>query len=373
MRAISLPDPNLQPRMKILIVIGTRPNFIKVTQFKRLAVQHPGLSIEIVHTGQHYDRKMSGIFFEQFGLQPDHFLSLRGDTAVQQFGNMITDLGALMARVKPDTVIVPGDVNSTLAGALAANRCGIKLCHLESGLRSFDRGMPEEINRILVDQITDTYFVTEQSGLDHLKTEGLDVKSGENQAHLVGNTMIDTIVGFDKEIQASPILEDLSLGSAPFLLMTMHRPSNVDNKEGLQFMLDTITAASQDRKVVLPAHPRTQKRCEDLGMWSAFTALPNLVLTEPMDYFAFQKLIAHADAVITDSGGIQEETTFRQVPCITLRPNTERPSTIELGTNVLIQRNLDEILFSLSHPKQGKIPPMWDGHATERILDIITA
>ena len=215
--------------------------------------------------------------------------------------------------------------------------------------------------------------MTEQSGLDHLKTEGLDVKSGENQTHLVGNTMIDTIVGFDKEIQASPILEDLSLGSAPFLLMTMHRPSNVDNKEGLQFMLDTITAASQGRKVVLPAHPRTQKRCEDLGMWSAFTALPNLVLTEPMDYFAFQKLIAHADAVITDSGGIQEETTFRQVPCITLRPNTERPSTIELGTNVLIQRNLDEILFSLSHPKQGKIPPMWDGHATERILDIITA
>lgn len=359
--------------MKLLIVIGTRPNFIKVTQFKRLAKNHPGLTIDIVHTGQHYDRRMSGIFFEQFGLQPDHFLSLRGDMAAQQFGNMVTDLGALMETLKPDAVMVPGDVNSTLAGALAANRCGIELYHLESGLRSFDRGMPEEVNRILVDQITDRYFVTEQSGLDHLQTEGLDVKSGKNAAHLVGNTMIDTIVAYDADIQASPVLEELGLEGTPFVLMTMHRPSNVDNRAGLQFILETITAASKDRKVVLPAHPRTRKRCEDLGIWQAFEALPNLVLTEPMGYFAFQKLIAHADAVITDSGGIQEETTFRQVPCITLRPNTERPSTIDLGTNVLIQRNLDEVLYALDHPKQGTIPPMWDGRATERILDIITA
>lgn len=358
--------------MKLLIVIGTRPNFIKVTQFKRLAREMGTVDIEIVHTGQHYDQAMAGVFFDQFSLRPDHFLSLRGSTPVEQFGHMISDLGTLIHEVKPDAVMVPGDVNSTLAGALAANRCGLPVFHLEAGLRSFDRGMPEEVNRILVDQLADKYFVTEQSGLDHLRTEGLDVKSGVNEAHFVGNTMIDTIVAFDDRIQSDGIKDSLGVRSGAFTLMTMHRPSNVDNAEGLQFIADMIGEAARREQVVFPIHPRTRKRCEDLGLWSAFEGTRNLILVEPLDYFAFQHLIAHASAVITDSGGIQEETTFRQIPCITLRENTERPSTIDVGTNVLVTRDMAAILTALEHPKRGEVPPLWDGQATERILQVLS-
>lgn len=357
--------------MKLLIVIGTRPNFIKVTQFKRVAKEFNGMQIEVVHTGQHYDRSMAGVFFEQFGLTPDHYLNLKGQGAAAQFGNMIADMGNLFAEVKPDAVMVPGDVNSTLAGALAANRCDLPVYHLESGLRSFDRSMPEEINRILVDQISDKYFVTEESGLTHLRNEGLDLKSGVNQAHLVGNTMIDTIVAFDERIQSSPIMDQLKLNSKGFILMTMHRPSNVDNLEGLRFILDALHELTTRRTVVFPIHPRTRKRCEELDIWNELEGLSNLVLTEPLDYFAFQQLIAHAFAVITDSGGIQEETTFRQVPCITLRENTERPSTIDVGTNILAPRSIPLITQAIDNPKSGEIPPLWDGNATSRILELL--
>jgi len=355
--------------MKLLIVIGTRPNFIKVTQFKRISKEIRGMQIEIVHTGQHYDRSMAGVFFEQFGLTPDHYLNLKGAGAAAQFGHMIADMGDLFNKLKPDAVMVPGDVNSTLAGALAANRCNLPVFHLESGLRSFDREMPEEINRILVDQISDKYFVTEESGLTHLRNEGLNLKNGVNEAHLVGNTMIDTIVAFDERIQSSPIMDELKLKSKQFILMTMHRPSNVDNLEGLQFILDTLQELTNRTTVVFPIHPRTKKRCEELGIWIEFKKLSNLVMTEPMDYFAFQQLIAHAFAVITDSGGIQEETTFRQVPCITLRENTERPSTIDVGTNILAPRSITVITEAIDNPKSGSIPPLWDGNATSRILE----
>ena len=358
--------------MKLLIIIGTRPNFIKVTQFKRVASSLDNVQVEIAHTGQHYDQKMSGIFFEQFKLQPDHLLSLRGDSAVEQFGNMITDLGNLMNEVKPNAVIVPGDVNSTLAGALAANRCGIPLYHLESGLRSFDRSMPEEINRLLVDQITDQFFVTEESGMNHLKEEGLDNRNNQIFAHLVGNTMIDTLVAFSQEIDESPILETLEVQPQEFILITMHRPSNVDEKEGMLFISELLQAVSKDKKVVFPIHPRTRKQCETLDFWNELAQNSRIIMIDPLDYFAFQKLIANAHAVITDSGGIQEETTYRQVPCITLRPNTERPITVEIGTNHLITEwDIDQVLSALKTPKQGQIPPMWDGKATERIMDLI--
>jgi len=358
--------------MKILIIIGTRPNFIKVTQFKHVAASFDGVYVEIAHTGQHYDQKMSGVFFEQFKLQPDHMLSLRGDSAVEQFGNMITDLGKLMNEVKPGAVIVPGDVNSTLAGALAANRCGIPLYHLESGLRSFDRSMPEEINRLLVDQITDQFFVTEESGMNHLKEEGLDTRNNQTSAHLVGNTMIDTLVAFSQEIDESPILETLEVQPQEFILITMHRPSNVDEKAGMVFISELLQAVSKDKKVVFPIHPRTRKQCETLDFWNELAQNSRVIMIDPLDYFAFQKLIANAHAVITDSGGIQEETTYRQVPCITLRPNTERPITVEIGTNHLITEwDIDQVLSALKTPKQGQIPPMWDGKATERIMDLI--
>lgn len=358
--------------VKILIIIGTRPNFIKVTQFKRVAESMDDVQVEIAHTGQHYDQKMSGVFFEQFHLQPDYILSLRGETPVEQFGNMISDLGKLMSEVQPDAVIVPGDVNSTLAGALAANRCGIPLYHLESGLRSFDRGMPEEINRILVDQITDKFFVTEASGMNHLISEGLAVKNGQVCAHLVGNTMIDTLVAFEKEIETSPVLKLLGIDGEKFILVTMHRPSNVDEREGLRFVATLLEEVSQDTKVVFPMHPRTRKHCETMDFWCSLSSNDRVLIIDPLDYFAFQKLVANAVAVITDSGGIQEETTFRQVPCITLRPNTERPITVELGTNHLVTKwDVEQVLNALKNPKNGLIPPLWDGKATQRIMELI--
>jgi len=349
---------------KILISVGTRPNFIKITQFRAAAAAHD-VEISIVHTGQHYDRFMSSVFFEQFGLQPDHFLVLSSRTPAEQVGEMTQKLAALMQQIQPDLLIVPGDVNSTLAAAIAANKLGIPVAHLESGLRSFDRSMPEEINRILVDEITQEYLVTEQSGLDHLRAEGKD----EKRIHFVGNTMIDTLVAFDEQIEQSAVLEEHQLVKKNFALLTMHRPSNVDSREGLQFIIDLIRAVSAHQKVVFPIHPRSKKKFENFGMWEELQSIPKLVLTEPLDYFAFQKLVKHAQVILTDSGGIQEESTFRQVPCLTIRENTERPITIDLGTNQLVPAKVEVIMEKMKSPKSGQIPPLWDGKATWRVME----
>ena len=358
--------------MHLLIVIGTRPNFIKVTQFRQV-IQSKNLGkLTLVHTGQHYDQLMSQVFFDQFGLRPDHILQLKGESAGAQFANMTQQLVELMEQLKPDFVMVPGDVNSTLAGALAAQRLGIPVGHLEAGLRSFDRTMPEEINRILVDQLSTHHFITEASGLEHLKTEGLDELEATENVHFVGNTMIDTLVAFDPAIQASPVLSELGLSEGDsFLLMTMHRPATVDHASGCQFILDLLGKLVHRMPVVFPMHPRTRKNFERLG-WLAQLNHPNIILTPPLDYFAFQKLIASAQAIITDSGGIQEESTFRKVQCVTLRPNTERPSTLDLGTNRLIPSfDVEAVLDALDRPKQGIVPPLWDGRATERIIDVL--
>ena len=359
--------------MKVLIVVGTRPNFIKVTRFKKVARSLDNLDIEIVHTGQHYDHKMANVFFEQFGLKPDHFLNLKGTSASAQMANMISGLSEKVATLKPDYILVPGDVNSTLAGALVANRDNIRLGHLESGLRSFDRGMPEEVNRILVDQLADDYFVTEDSGIQNLTKEGLSDKSETTTISLVGNTMIDTLVEFDDSIKSSNILAQHHLTEGQYALMTMHRPATVDNIVGLQFLLDLLQEISAKQQVVLPMHPRTRARVESFGLKTAFEALKNVLILDPLDYFAFQRLILGAKVILTDSGGIQEESTFRQVPCITLRPNTERPVTCELGTNQLIGLNHEAILYALEHPKSGVIPPNWDGKSTERVLTQIAS
>ena len=359
--------------MKILIVVGTRPNFIKVTRFKKVARSFDNLNIEIVHTGQHYDHKMARVFFEQFGLKPDHFLNLNGTSASAQMANMISGLSEKVAALKPDYVLVPGDVNSTLAGALVANRENIRLGHLESGLRSFDRSMPEEVNRILVDQMADDYFITEDSGIRNLKNEGLIDKSDTTTASLVGNTMIDTLVEFDNSIKSSNILSQHNLKEGQYALMTMHRPATVDNLDGLQFLLNLLKEVSAKEKVVLPMHPRTRTRIESFGLKADFVTLKNVLILEPLDYFAFQRLILGAKVILTDSGGIQEESTFRQVPCITLRPNTERPATCELGTNQLIGLDQEAIIHALEHPKSGLIPPFWDGKSTERVLNQIVS
>jgi UDP-N-acetylglucosamine 2-epimerase (non-hydrolysing) len=360
--------------MKIYILIGTRPNFIKVTQFKRLAAERNDLQIQIIHTGQHYDEKMADVFFRQFGLEPDHYLNIAPASPNKQIAEIMIKLEELCDQIgKPDVLLVPGDVNSTLAGALFANKNYIKLGHIEAGLRSFDRSMPEEFNRLLTDQLSDLFFVTEPSGLAHLKKEGVP----EDAIHYVGNTMIDTMLAFEKEIEASAVLRDLKLEDQAFVLMTMHRPATVDNREGLQKLTDLIHKLSDKYKVVFPIHPRTTKNLKEFGLYEKIKDNRNLICTEPLDYFAFQKLIKNCAFIITDSGGIQEESTYRQKPCITLRPNTERPVTVDIGSNTLLPFDLAKIQAVISEIeagtyKKGEIPEFWDGKATERILTAIT-
>ena len=357
---------------KILIVIGTRPNFIKVTQFKKVVEEYGNLEVKIVHTGQHYDDKMANIFFDQFELRPDYFLNIGPGTPNTQMANIMLGMEKLIAeKFAPDLILVPGDVNSTLAAAITANKLGIKLGHIESGLRSFDRTMPEEINRILTDEITDYYFVTEESGLKHLKNED---KKGK--AFFVGNTMIDTMVAFDKKIDESSIMEEMKLEQKKFVLMTMHRPATVDNEVELLKLITLIHELTEKYIVFFPIHPRTSKKLEELNLLNRLTENNHLIMSGPIGYFEFQQLIKNCKFIITDSGGIQEESTYRQVPCITLRPNTERPITIEKGSNILMEFDLvklKEVIGSIERGtfKKGEVPELWDGKATNRIIEAL--
>ncbi|MBK6730426.1 MAG: UDP-N-acetylglucosamine 2-epimerase (non-hydrolyzing) [Bacteroidetes bacterium] len=359
---------------KILIVVGTRPNFIKVTQFRKEALAAGNVEIKIVHTGQHYDRNMADVFFEQFDLVPDYFMHIESGTPNTQMAKLMLALEKLiLEQYTPDLLIVVGDVNSTFAAATTANKMQIPLAHLESGLRSYDRTMPEEFNRLAADELSDYYFVTEQSGLDNLLRDG---RKKEN-IFFVGNTMIDTMVAFEEKIQASDIKQQLKIGSnEDFVLMTIHRPSNVDNIEGAKKLLQLIDYITAIQTLIFPMHPRTTKRFEEYHLLEKLTTNKNLILTEPLDYFAFQKLIADCKYILTDSGGIQEESTFRRIPCLTIRPNTERPSTIEIGSNTLVEwdfellkKYIDQI--ESDKYKQGDVPQLWDGKATKRIIEVI--
>lgn len=361
--------------MHVLILIGTRPNFIKVTQFKKAALRMAlPVRISIVHTGQHYDEKMADVFFRQFQLSPDYYLNIRPDSANKQIAEIMTKLEDLCTEIgKPDILLVPGDVNSTLAGALFANKQSIRLGHIEAGLRSFDRSMPEEINRILTDELSDLFFVTEPSGLKHLLAEG----KSKDRIHYVGNTMIDTMVAFEKEIADSAVLRELGIGGSPFILMTMHRPATVDHKAEFEKLLELIDYLSEKYKIVFPIHPRTIKNAREFGLYGHMTKNTQLICTDPLDYFSFQKLVKESRFIVTDSGGIQEESTFLQKPCLTLRPNTERPVTVDEGTNTLVPFDLEEVKKHIvqieeGHYKKGKVPDWWDGKATERILNIIS-
>lgn len=281
-------------------------------------------------------------------------------------------LEGVIQEYQPDLLMVPGDVNSTLAAALTAHKMGVPLAHLESGLRSFDRGMPEEINRILVDEITNLYFVTEQSGLNHLEEEG---KPRDN-IYFVGNTMIDTLVAFKDDISNQKVLLKYDLNPEEYILMTIHRPASVDARRGLQQLLSLLKEVTEKNKVVFPMHPRTLNNISKFDLKSEFDELKDLIITEPLDYFSFQHLIQFSKIVLTDSGGIQEETTFLQKPCLTLRPNTERPSTVQIGSNTLLNFDTTEIMKHVeaihnNTYKKGEIPELWDGKATERILEVI--
>jgi UDP-N-acetylglucosamine 2-epimerase (non-hydrolysing) len=327
---------------KILIVVGTRPNFIKVTRFKEVAKKYADLEVKILHTGQHYDEKMSTVFFKQFNLTPDVFLNIELGSPNSQMAHIMLGLEKTINEYKPDLLIVPGDVNTTFAAALTANKMNIKIAHLESGLRSFDRTMPEEFNRVLTDIVSDYFFVTEQSGMHNLLNEGKDNKS----VFFVGNTMIDTMVAFKQEIENSAILEQLKLDKEKYVLMTMHRPATVDTEKGLSKLIELIEYISNKYKVVFPIHPRTIKNMQVFNLYSLINNNPDILLTEPLDYFSFQKLIKYCKLIITDSGGIQEESTFLQKPCLTLRPNTEIHYCLliwQLFPNTLIPLKMEHI------------------------------
>jgi UDP-N-acetylglucosamine 2-epimerase (non-hydrolysing) len=317
---------------------------------------------------------MADVFFKQFDLRPDYFLNIAPASANKQIADIMIKLEELVDTIgKPDLLLVPGDVNSTLAGALFANKHQIKLGHIEAGLRSFDRTMPEEFNRLITDELSDLFFVTEPSGEEHLLSEGKPASA----IHYVGNTMIDTMVAFEKEINDSPILEKLEIGTNDFVLMTMHRPATVDNKNELQKLIDLIDEMSKKYKVVFPIHPRTVKNAKEFGLYERLINNSNLISTDPLDYFSFQKLVKQSRFILTDSGGIQEESTFLGVPCLTLRNNTERPVTCTEGTNTLVKFEMNEILgyvqqIEEGRYKKGTVLKGWDGHATERILEAIT-
>ena len=351
---------------KISLLVGTRPNIVKISQFRRVFRQYEHFDLKIIHSNQHYSDSVSSIFFTQFGIEADVILPRFEGNASAHLGHIIQHLSIELLKDKPDLLIVVGDVNSTLAGAIVANKIGVKLAHLESGLRSYDREMPEEINRIIVDELSDYFFVTEQSGLDNLRKEGKNM----NQVFFVGNTMIDSLIAFNQEIQSKSFPFEYEK-NRPFLAVTLHRPSNVDNLDGLSKILSLLKHCSKYFQIIFPMHPRTKKNIDAFDLTNDFEDITQVIYTEPLDYFTFQKLISLSGGVITDSGGIQEETTFIGVPCVTLRENTERPITIDMGTNELMDFDPPKILEKLNQlrEKKSQIPPLWDGRSTERIAE----
>ena len=357
---------------KVLVVVGTRPNLIKITKFKQCFENYDNLELFILHAGQHYDYKMSDIFFDQLGIpKPDRIFKLEAESAIGKIAEMMVKFEEYVSELKPDLVLVPGDVNSSMACGLAASRLGYKVGHIEAGLRSFDRSMPEEINRLVIDELADLFFVTEPSGLKNLKEEQKD----KGNVHYVGNTMIDSLVQFEPVFKNSKILNNLNIIPKEYFVFTFHRPGNVDNIDKLTNLVNVIKEIAQKGKVVFPIHPRTKNNLEENRLLADVTS-ENIILTEPVGYIDFMKLIENSKGVITDSGGIQEETTFMQIPCLTIRPNTERPVTNEIGSNTLLNLDKHSILkhveeINLGSYKKGAIPEKWDGNATDRIVKVI--
>jgi len=359
---------------RILNVVGARPNFMKIAPIHRLMLNSEKFQPRLVHTGQHYDAAMSKVFFDELGLpEPDAYLGVGSGSHAYQTAEVMKALEKIMLEERPDLVLVVGDVNSTLAASIVAAKLCIPIAHIEAGLRSGDRTMPEEINRILTDSIADFLFITEKSGVENLKREGIP---GE-KVFMVGNVMIDSLVMHLKKAQASIILEQLGVGERGYSLATIHRPANVDNPENLQKILTAFHEIQKSIKIIFPIHPRTRKMIQTFGFQNQVDQMQNLKLIDPVGYFDFVKLMEKSRFVLTDSGGIQEETTFLKIPCLTLRENTERPVTIEIGSNMLVGMNPAIIIqqgqqIIAGKWKNSQIPELWDGHAAERIIQILT-
>lgn len=355
--------------MILTLVAGARPNFMKIAPMiaAMQAAQQKGAPIQyrLVHTGQHYDRKMSGAFFEQLGIpEPDVNLEAGGGTHAEQTANIMVRFEQYLMAKPCDLVIVVGDVNSTLACSIVAKKLNIKVAHVEAGIRSGDWSMPEEINRIVTDSIADYFFTTSELANQNLQKHGID----PTQIFFVGNTMIDTLLKNLPRLRQPACWNDLSLQTGNYLVLTLHRPANVDNPAGLTALLQAIVDHSQSLPLIFPVHPRTAR-----VLASTDFAASNLHLVEPMEYLEFIYLVKNAKAVITDSGGITEETTVLGIPCMTLRNSTERPETVTMGTNELLGTNPNAIAPALAllfkdSWKTGNIPPLWDGNAAERII-----
>lgn len=362
----------MENKIKIISVVGARPNFMKAAPiYKSLQKYSTSVKHLICHTGQHYDKHMSDIFFNQLGLPaPDYYLGIGSGTHAEQTGKTMIEFEKVLLVENPDLVIVVGDVNSTVACSLTAKKLQIKVAHVEAGLRSFDRSMPEEINRILTDSISDFLFVTEKSGLINLRNQGIE----EKKIFFVGNCMIDSLVMLLPLINSSDVLDKLKLKKNEFILITMHRPGNVDSKEKLVELVNLLISISLKMKIVFPVHPRTRKNLETFGLIEKLNE--RVLLADPFGYIDFIQLMRHSKLVITDSGGIQEESTYLGIQCITLRTTTERPSTIEYGTNHLAGDNFrksEKTIMELidGSKKNGSIPELWDGKAAERISGIL--
>ena len=359
--------------MKIINVVGARPNFMKIAPL--MAAQKESGRIEpiLVHTGQHYDERMSDLFFRQLGIpEPDVNLGVGSASHAVQTAEIMRAFEPVVLERKPDAVLVVGDVNSTIACGLVAVKLGVKLIHVEAGLRSFDRSMPEEINRILTDAISDLLFCTEKSGVENLRREGIP----DDKIFLVGNVMIDSLMANKEKAEKSRILDELNIKPNSYAVLTLHRPSNVDNPVVFGRILDAIEVIQSDMPVIFPIHPRTQKNIAGSELARKIDSMRSLRLTEPLGYLDFLKLMSNARLVLTDSGGIQEETTILKVPCITLRENTERPITVEAGSNILAGTTTDRIIAAYrktigNSNREIKTPPLWDGHAAERIVKVL--
>lgn len=366
--------------MKILSIVGARPNFMKIAplseQFTRRGICHV-----LVHTGQHYDEKMSKLFFDELGIpKPDRNLEVGSGTQAQQTAEIMKRLEPVLLEEQPSLVIVVGDVTSTMAATITAVKLGIKVAHVESGLRSFDRSMPEEINRLLTDAIADYHFTTEESANQNLLREGIP----SEKVFFVGNTMIDTLLKHVQQASNSQVLESLGICPKTYGVVTLHRPSNVDSPDNLRNILEALSEIGKDIPLIFPVHPRTRKRIEEYGLSGLVStgqsagavSEKRIILTDPLGYLDFLKLTKESRIVFTDSGGIQEETTVLGIPCLTLRENTERPVTVTDGTNMLV--GMDRNLIITEGKKrldtgcgEWAVPPLWDGRAAERIVDII--
>ena len=362
--------------LKVINVVGARPNFMKVAPIveamKRRKHEFAPL---ILHTGQHYDEQMSDAFFRDLGLpEPDVYLGVGSGSHAVQTAAVMQTFEPVVLSEKPDWVLVVGDVNSTLACALVCSKLQVKVAHVEAGLRSRDRTMPEEINRLLTDQLADLLLTPSEDGDENLKAEGIPAE----RIRFVGNVMIDSLFSQLKRAESSTVREDLGVAGKDYAALTLHRPSNVDDPATFRRILDALAQISRRIPVIFPVHPRTRARIMDFEFAELVERAPGLRLVEPLGYLDFLRLYSGARLVLTDSGGIQEETTALGIPCLTLRENTERPITVELGTNAIvgteterITRAAFKVLDSPRDDKAPKVPPLWDGHTADRILDAI--